>query len=227
MTSTTQEAVTADARALPQARLVALFVVYLVLLTWAVLWKLEVPWVGEAGWRIVKLVPFVATSGAGASTPFDVVANLALFVPLGLYLGLLVPSWRWWKVACAAAAASLGLEVAQYVLAVGSSDLTDVVVNTAGALVGLGCSPWRAAGSGEHRRGPDARLRDRDRARRPRERARRRLAVALRTAGGRPVHALRCPAGRPEPPATAGRRGMPCSRPAEPSRLPRRRPTSG
>ncbi|MDQ0375076.1 VanZ family protein [Cellulomonas humilata] len=137
MTSTTQEAVAADARALPQARLVALFVVYLLLLTWAVLWKLELPWAGEAGWRIVKLVPFVATSGAGASTPFDVLANLALFVPLGLYLGLLVPSWRSWKVACAAAAASLGLEVAQYVLAVGSSDLTDVVVNTAGALLGL------------------------------------------------------------------------------------------
>jgi len=138
VTSTTQEAVAADAPALPQARLVALFVVYLVLLTWTVLWKLELPWAGEAGWRIVKLVPFVATSSAGASTPFDVVANLALFVPLGLYLGLLVPSWRWWKVACAAAAASLGLEVAQYVLAVGSSDLTDVVVNTAGALLGLG-----------------------------------------------------------------------------------------
>ncbi|WP_456785713.1 VanZ family protein [Cellulomonas sp. P5_C5] len=119
-------------------RLVLLLAVYLVLLAWAVLWKLEVPWVGEAGMRIVKLVPFVSTRGAGASTPFDVVVNVALFVPLGLYLGLLAPSWRWWKVAGAAAAVSLGLEVAQYVLAVGSSDLTDVVVNTAGALVGLG-----------------------------------------------------------------------------------------
>ena len=98
----------------------------------------SVPWVGEAGWRIVKLVPFVATSDAGASTPFDVVANLALFVPFGLYLGLLAPSWPWWKAAGAVAAASLGLEVAQYVLAVGSSDLTDVVVNTAGGLAGLG-----------------------------------------------------------------------------------------
>ncbi|WP_235518699.1 VanZ family protein [Cellulomonas sp. Leaf334] len=119
-------------------RLLLLSVVYLVLLAWAVLWKLEVPWVGEAGMRVVKLVPFAATSSAGASTPFDVVVNVALFVPLGLYLGLLAPSWRWWRVAGVAAAVSLGLEVAQYVLAVGSSDLTDVVVNTAGALVGLG-----------------------------------------------------------------------------------------
>ena len=137
MTTTAQRA-PAGAHTRPRARLVALFALYLVLLVWVVLWKLELPWAGEAGWRIVKLVPFVATSGAGASTPFDVLANLALFVPLGLYLGLLVPSWQWWKVACAAAAASLGLEVAQYVLAVGSSDLTDVVVNTAGGLAGLG-----------------------------------------------------------------------------------------
>ena len=135
--TTTAERATADARTRPRTRLVALFAVYLVLLGWVVLWKLEVPWVGEAGWRIVKLVPFVATDSAGASTRFDVVANLALFVPFGLYLGLLAPSWRWWRAAATFAAASLGLEVAQYVLAVGSSDLTDVVVNTAGGLVGL------------------------------------------------------------------------------------------
>ena len=119
-------------------RLVVLAAVYLVLLVWAVLWKLEPPWVGEAGWRIVKLVPFVATDHAGASTRFDVVANLALFVPFGVYLGLLAPSWRCRRVAGTLAAASLALEVAQYVLAVGSSDLTDVVVNTAGGLLGLG-----------------------------------------------------------------------------------------
>jgi glycopeptide antibiotics resistance protein len=34
--------------------------------------------------------------------------------------------------------ASVVLEVAQYVLAVGRSDITDVVVNTAGGLAGLG-----------------------------------------------------------------------------------------
>ena len=135
--TTTAERADADAQTRSRARVVVLFAVYLVLLAWVVLWKLELPWVGEAGWRIVKLVPFVATDDAGASTRFDVVANLALFVPFGLYLGLLAPTWPWWKAGGTVAAASLGLEVAQYVLAVGSSDLTDVVVNTAGGLAGL------------------------------------------------------------------------------------------
>jgi glycopeptide antibiotics resistance protein len=118
----------------------ALFVVYLVLLTWIVLWKLEVPYLGASGMRHIKLVPFVPSGDAGASAPFEVVANLLLFVPFGLYLGLIAPSWlrSCWKVAGVVAGASLALEVAQYVLAIGSSDVTDVVVNTAGGLAGIG-----------------------------------------------------------------------------------------
>jgi len=116
-------------------RLVALFAVYLVVLTWAVLWKLEVPF--TAADRAVKLVPFVSVGVVGASAPPEVVANLLLFVPLGAYLALLAPSWPWWRAAAAVAAVSGALEAAQYVLGVGRSDVTDVLANTAGGLVGL------------------------------------------------------------------------------------------
>lgn len=120
--------------------LVGLFVVYLVLLTWIVLWKLEPPYVGQGGLRHTKLIPFAPTAEDGASEPFEVTANVVLFVPFGLYLGLLAPSWPWWKLAVLFAGSSLALEATQYVLAVGSSDITDVIVNTAGGLVGLGLS---------------------------------------------------------------------------------------
>jgi len=118
--------------------LAVLFAVYLVLLVWIVLWKLETPWVGAGAQRQIKLVPFVRTADAGATAPFDLVANIVLFVPFGLYLGLLAPSWRSWKVGGVLVGASVVLEVAQYVLAVGRSDITDVVVNRAGGLAGLG-----------------------------------------------------------------------------------------
>jgi glycopeptide antibiotics resistance protein len=117
---------------------VALFAIYLVLLTWLVVWKLHAPYLGGADEREIKLIPFVATAGAGANSPFEVFANFAIFVPFGLCLGLVAPSWRWWKAAGAAAGVSLTLEAAQYVLAVGKSDITDVLVNTAGALAGFG-----------------------------------------------------------------------------------------
>ncbi|WP_395242721.1 VanZ family protein [Agromyces sp. MMS24-K17] len=112
------------------------FAVYLGLLAWLVLWKLEVPWVGTAGVRVLKLVPFVAAGGEGASDPVEVVGNLLVFVPFGLFLALLAPRWSWWRVAGVVGAASLGLEVGQYALAVGSADLTDVIANTAGGVTG-------------------------------------------------------------------------------------------
>ena len=79
--------------------LVVLFVVYLVLLAWIVLWKLEAPYVGAAALlpRPIKLIPFLPSAEAGGSAPLEVVANILLFVPFGLYLGLLAPSWQWWK----------------------------------------------------------------------------------------------------------------------------------
>ena len=120
--------------------LVVLFVVYLVLLIWIVLWKLAVPWVGEAALlpRPIKLIPFLPSTEAGASAPLEVVTNILLFVPFGLYLGLLAPSWQRWKVTGVLVGASLVLEITQHLLSTGSFDITDVIVNTAGGLAGLG-----------------------------------------------------------------------------------------
>ncbi|ANJ27315.1 VanZ family protein [Agromyces aureus] len=145
MTTTTTTTTTtsgSDAAATrPQTRargiLTLLFVLYLALLVWIVLWKFEVPWIGDPGERVVKLVPFVDTTQFGASAPREVLANLVFFIPFGVYLGLLAPTWPWWRATSVVGLTSLGLEVAQYVMATGSSDSTDVIVNTLGGLVGL------------------------------------------------------------------------------------------
>ena len=121
-----------------RGRLVALFMVYLLLLAWVVLWKLQLPYVGEGALRHIKLVPFAPTAEDGASEPLEVIANVVLFVPFGLYLGLIAPSWPWWKLASVVAGSSLALEVTQWVLSIGSCDVTDLIVNTTGGLAGLG-----------------------------------------------------------------------------------------
>ena len=120
--------------------LVVLFVVYLVLLVWAVVWKLDVPYVGEAALlpRPIKLIPFVPSAEAGASAPLEVVANFVLFVPFGVYLGLLAPTWPWWKWTGVLVGASFVLEATQHLLSTGSFDTTDIIVNTVGGLAGVG-----------------------------------------------------------------------------------------
>ena len=118
----------------------ALFAIYLVLLAWIVLWKLEAPWIGEAALlpRPVKLIPFLPSGDAEASPPLEVVVNVLLFIPFGLYLGLLAPSWQWWKATGVFVGVSLALEVTQHLISVGSADITDIIVNAAGGLAGLG-----------------------------------------------------------------------------------------
>ena len=115
-----------------------LFALYVAMLVWVVVWKLEVPHIGRGGIREVKLVPFAPDACDGASAPSEVLANVLLFIPFGVYLGLLAPMWPWWRITGTIAAASLSLEVAQYALAVGSADITDLITNTAGGLAGLG-----------------------------------------------------------------------------------------
>lgn len=115
----------------------ALFIVYLVALIWIVVWKLAVPWVGEDSWRTIKAVPFVSFGESGSSAPREVWANLLLFIPFGIYLALLRPRWGWLRVLLVVALASTVLEISQWVLAVGSSDVTDVIMNSAGGVVGI------------------------------------------------------------------------------------------
>jgi glycopeptide antibiotics resistance protein len=117
-----------------------MFAVYLVLLTWVIVWKLEIPWIGEAAFlpHPLKLIPFLPSGDADASNPFEVLANVIFFIPFGLFLGVLAPRWHWWKHAGVFVAASLLFEITQHLLSVGSFDITDVISNTAGGMLGLG-----------------------------------------------------------------------------------------
>jgi glycopeptide antibiotics resistance protein len=119
--------------------LVALFGVYLVLLVWVVLWRLELPYLGGVD-REITLIPFSTGRDGGVKSPFELAFNVVLFVPFGLYLGILARTWSWWKVGGVIAGASVVLESSQYFLAVGSSDITDVILNTAGGVAGFALS---------------------------------------------------------------------------------------
>lgn len=136
--SAPRDTVTDRARAV----LFLLFTVFLALLVWAVMWKFDLPWVGDGGSKPAKLVPFVATEHFGPSAPREVLANALLFLPFGLYVGALAGPRDWWRAVSGAAMLSLMFEIGQYVLGIGSADTTDLLMNTAGATLGVGL--WAA-----------------------------------------------------------------------------------
>ena len=57
--------------------------------------------------------------------------------PFGIYIGVLYRRWNLSEKVLSFFSVSLIYEVLQYVLAIGRSDITDVIMNTVGGIVGL------------------------------------------------------------------------------------------
>jgi glycopeptide antibiotics resistance protein len=77
------------------------------------------------------------------------VANVALFVPLGAALAARHSETSGWRTVGMAAGVSVAVEAAQAVMNIGRlADITDVLANTAGAA--LGVALWNAVSAGDH-----------------------------------------------------------------------------
>lgn len=118
---------------------VALFVVYLLFLVWVVLFKLGFS-LSEIGTiKAYNFIPFHYEGGHNIGFHISEVRdNILIFIPVGVYLCLLFKEIPFWGKAALIFAVSLALEGSQYVLAVGSFDITDLITNTAGGIVGIG-----------------------------------------------------------------------------------------
>lgn len=105
--------------------------------TIGLLWKPENQRVRE-----LRLIPFEIVTEASTTFGwvFDILGNLALFLPLGMMLMIL--SGRWWWTVGVAAVMSLTIEISQYVFALGRTDVTDLICNTVGAALGAWVSCW-------------------------------------------------------------------------------------
>lgn len=93
-------------------------------------------------WRLSNLTPFVSIRENVAGLPhmhdtFNLFGNIAVFIPLGLFLGLFV-GCRLPAVLFYALSFSLALETAQLISAMGSFDVDDLILNTLGGAIGYG-----------------------------------------------------------------------------------------
>lgn len=128
--------------AFPEGRrhrfLFALLCVYLLLLAGVILFKL--PFYSAAGdtTRVINVIPLSGSfDGQGDLIWGEIAYNTLLFVPFGIYLGMLT-RWTFGRRVLVIAGLSLGFELAQYVFALGVTDVTDLIDNTLGGIVGIG-----------------------------------------------------------------------------------------
>ena len=113
-----------------------LFLLYLVLLVWIILFKLQFSIADLDRMREINLIPFYYKEEVSFHAT-EVLENVLIFVPFGIYLCLIFKKLRFSGTLFLIAGMSVLLELCQYVLAVGRSDVTDLITNVSGGLIGV------------------------------------------------------------------------------------------
>ncbi len=103
--------------------------------------------------RELRLEPFGIIGDASTTfgAAFDILGNVLLFVPLGVMLTVVTGRLR--PAVAVAASLSVGIETTQYVFSLGRTDITDVICNVAGAVMGAAVSALVMRGPVGLRRG--------------------------------------------------------------------------
>lgn len=115
-----------------------LFFIYLLVLVWIILFKMQTDLNVLSGSRSINLIPFGESAIVNGKLDIsEIINNIVIFIPLGLYISMLVPNWPWGTRLICPFAISLFLEIMQYILAVGSCDITDVINNSLGGILGI------------------------------------------------------------------------------------------
>lgn len=118
----------------------AVVIVYLLTLTWLVLFKLTFHFsaILQYHHRSLNLVPFAAPSIVnGEINNGEMIANCLIFIPFGLLLCTNFKNLRAGTKLFIIFSYSLAAEILQYLLAIGATDITDLITNTSGGAIGL------------------------------------------------------------------------------------------
>jgi glycopeptide antibiotics resistance protein len=88
-------------------------------------------------YRIVDLLARWETTSWITYERLEFGANIAMFVPIGVFFLLLLGRRRWWLAILVAAALTVGIETAQLAIPGRVSDPRDLLANTSGAVGGV------------------------------------------------------------------------------------------
>ncbi|AAO35970.1 hypothetical protein CTC_01412 [Clostridium tetani E88] len=119
--------------------LMILFVVYLLAMTWIILFKMQFSINTMDNGRSINLIPFHDSVIINGHVDIsEIIWNALIFIPCGIYFCSLFKNWSFLKKLLVFIGISLFYEVFQFILAIGRSDITDVIENTLGGIIGIG-----------------------------------------------------------------------------------------
>lgn len=120
---------------------VALLIIYLIAITWIILFKMQFSLsdlLQVTNFRSINLVPFEGTAVYNNQLHYtEIIYNILIFIPFGIYISILKPTWAFLLKLAPIAVVSLLFESLQYIFIIGGSDITDFLANTLGGLIGI------------------------------------------------------------------------------------------
>lgn len=115
-----------------------LFAIYFIAITWIIVFKMAFSLHSLDYARSINLIPFAASAIANNTMDIsEIIWNALIFLPFGMYVGLLLRNRPFGKKLLLFAGTSLIYEALQYILAIGRSDITDLISNCLGGVMGL------------------------------------------------------------------------------------------
>lgn len=115
-----------------------LFMIYFILLTWIILMKTEFSFETVYRMRSLNLIPLEGTAVRNNQLDYqEIYLNILIFVPFGLYLSMMKPNWSFLKKLFPIFLVSFIFESLQYIFSIGATDITDLIGNTLGGVLGI------------------------------------------------------------------------------------------
>ncbi len=115
-----------------------LFIVYFLLLTWIIVFKMELSMSNLVAERSINFIPFKESAIVNGRISFsEIINNAIVFIPVGVFTAMLADNLKFIKMAAVPFGISLFYEITQYIFAVGACDVTNLINNTLGGIVGI------------------------------------------------------------------------------------------
>lgn len=115
-----------------------LFIIYLLVLIWIIVFKMEFSIANIDGIQNLNLDPYSAPARINGEVVYEeIIFNILAFLPFGMYLGILFKKSNIFQYILVFLLVSLSFEIIQYIFSIGASDITDVINNVLGGIIGI------------------------------------------------------------------------------------------
>lgn len=116
-----------------------LFTEYILILVWILLFKMSFSIDEFYKNRSINIIPFMGSVIVNGRIDIgEIINNIVVFIPVGVYICMLKKDWFILKQISVGFFISLCIEVLQFILAIEAIDITDLIGNTLGGIIGIG-----------------------------------------------------------------------------------------